>query len=294
MLAAFEAELAASGFSENSRLAYITDVRLLLDFLGEGFAPESVTQASLYAYFNRRLSAPKPLSMRSARRALSSIARFCEFLEGRGMLRDNPARIVELGRVRTQPPVILTPEEVDALLAAAQGNTPEAARDKALVELLYSTGLRIHEALKLTVAEVHPCTRTLLVRGKGGKERQVIFGERAERALTDYLRVRPALLENVQTDPPQLFITKGGKPLTRRAVGRILQKLTEAAALIKPVSAHKLRHAFATHLLDGGADLRTVQALLGHASLETTNIYTKVSTRLLSEVYDKAHPRAKK
>jgi integrase/recombinase XerD len=294
VLAAFDAELAASGLSENSRAAYITDVRLLLDFLGEGFAPESVSQASLYTYFNHRLSAPKPLSMRSARRVLSSLSRFCEFLEERGMIQGNPARTVELGQVRVQPPVILTPEEVDALIAAAQGNTPEAARDRALVELLYSTGMRISEAVSLTAAEVHPGTRMLTVRGKGGKERNVIFGERAECALNDYLRVRPALLQGAQPGPPQLFLGKGGKPLSRHAAHRILHKLTEAAALIKPVSAHKLRHAFATHLLDGGADLRTVQALLGHASLETTNIYTKVSTRLLSEVYDKTHPRAKK
>lgn len=294
MLRAFDEELAASGLSDNSRLAYITDVRSLLDFLGECFAPEAITQASLYEYFNRRLSAEKPLAMRSARRVLSSIRRFCAFLNGRGMAKDNPAVMVELGRVRVQPPVILTPEEVDALIAAAKGNTPVAARDRALVELLYSTGLRISEALSLKVVDVSPQSRTLLVRGKGGKERQTIFGARAEAALNEYVRARFTLISDGAPDPGAFFLGNKGKALTARAAHRILHKLTEAAALIKPVSAHKLRHAFATHLLDGGADLRTVQALLGHASLETTNIYTKVSTRLLSEVYDKTHPRAKK
>jgi len=294
VLRAFDEELAASGLSDNSRLAYITDVRSLLDFLGECFAPEAITQASLYEYFNRRLSAEKPLAMRSARRVLSSIRRFCAFLNGRGIAKDNPAVMVELGRVRVQPPVILTPEEVDALIAAAKGNTPVAARDRALVELLYSTGLRISEALSLKVVDVSPQSRTLLVRGKGGKERQTIFGARAEAALNEYVRARFTLISDGAPDPGAFFLGNKGKALTARAAHRILHKLTEAAALIKPVSAHKLRHAFATHLLDGGADLRTVQALLGHASLETTNIYTKVSTRLLSEVYDKTHPRAKK
>jgi site-specific recombinase XerD len=162
------------------------------------------------------------------------------------------------------------------------------------VELLYSTGVRIHEALALSVTELDLSGRTVRIRGKGGREREVIFGRRAVAALREYLRLRPGMFRRGAPSSEALFLNRRGKPLSRRAANRILARLTKKAALIKPVSAHKLRHAFATHLLDGGADLRTVQKLLGHAKLDTTNIYTRVSTRLLSQTYDSTHPRAKK
>ncbi|OGK08107.1 MAG: hypothetical protein A2Y63_02330 [Candidatus Riflebacteria bacterium RBG_13_59_9] len=189
---------------------------------------------------------------------------------------------------------MLTPEEIDALLAAAEGNRPMDARDRALVELLYSTGVRIHEALAIVVSELDLRSRALRICGKGGKERQVVFGARAAKALQEYLQLRPGLFPPGAPTLDALFLNRKGRLLSRHSANRILARLTKKAALIKPASAHKLRHAFATHLLDGGADLRTVQKLLGHAKLDTTNIYTQVSIRLLSQTYDSAHPRAKK
>jgi site-specific recombinase XerD len=294
-LKGFVDELAAEGRAENTRKAYESDVRKLLDFAGEDFAPRALTLETLYEFFNQRLDQRRDgVSMQTARRELTSICRFFEYLGDRGLAEGNPARQVELGRTQQQPPVVLAPEEVDALLAAAEGDRPVEARDRALVELLYSTGVRIHEALALSVTELDLSGRTVRIRGKGGREREVIFGRRAVAALREYLRLRPGMFRRGAPSSEALFLNRRGKPLSRRAANRILARLTKKAALIKPVSAHKLRHAFATHLLDGGADLRTVQKLLGHAKLDTTNIYTRVSTRLLSQTYDSTHPRAKK
>jgi len=295
LLGEFAQELAAQGLAENTREAYCRDVGLLLGFLGAGFAPAGLNEAALYAFFNQRLNEREAgVTMTTARRELAAISRFCSFLVDRGLLLSNPAQQIELGRTRRQPPVILSPAEVDALLAAAAGSRPLDARDRALVELLYSTGVRIHEALALTVGELNLASRTLRIRGKGGKERQVIFGRRAEAALREYVALRHGMFPPGAPPVDAFFLNRRGKPLSRRSANRILARLTRKAALLKPVSAHKLRHAFATHLLDGGADLRTVQKLLGHAKLDTTNIYTQVSLRLLTQTYDEAHPRAKK
>ena len=294
-LRGFVEELASEGLAELTRAAYATDVRQLLEFVGGDFEPQALTQETLYEFFNRRLDERKDgVSMRTARRQLSSISRFFEYLTDHGLAESNPAKQVELGRAHRQPPVVLTPEEVDALLTAAEGNRPIDARDRALVELLYSTGVRIHEALALTVNEIDLSGRVLRVRGKGGKEREVVFGDRAGKTLREYMDLRPGMFPRGAHVTDEFFLNRKGKALSRRSANRILARLTKKAALLKPVSAHKLRHAFATHLLDGGADLRTVQKLLGHARLDTTNIYTQVSTRLLSQTYDAAHPRAKK
>jgi len=294
-LLGFAEELASEGLAELTRAAYMADVRQFLDFVGGDFEPQALTQEALYEFFNQRLDQRKDgVSMRTARRQLSSISRFFEYLANRELAKENPAKHVELGRTYRQPPVVLTPEEVDALIAAAEGSRPIDARDRALAELLYSTGVRIHEALALTVSEIDLSGRVLRVRGKGGKEREVIFGDRAEKTLREYLNLRPGMFPRGSHITGDLFLNRNGRPLSRRSANRILARLTKKAALLKPVSAHKLRHAFATHLLDGGADLRTVQKLLGHARLDTTNIYTHVSTRLLSQTYDAAHPRAKK
>ena len=294
-LLGFVEELASEGLAELTRTAYTTDVRQLLDFVGGDFEPQALTQEILYEFFNQRLDERKDgVSMRTARRQLSSISRFFEYLTDRGLVKDNPVKHVELGRAYRQPPVVLTPEEVDALIAAAEGSRPMDARDRALVELLYSTGVRIHEALALTASEIDLSGRVLRVRGKGGKEREVVFGDRAAKTLQEYFDLRLGMFPRGVPITDELFLNRNGRPLSRRSANRILARLTKKAALLKPVSAHKLRHAFATHLLDGGADLRTVQKLLGHARLDTTNIYTQVSTRLLSQTYDTTHPRAKK
>lgn len=291
-LAGFAQELAAAGLAVNTQSAYLTDVRLLLDFAGEAAA---LDEEKLYAFFNQRLDPAKDgVTMRTARRQLTSITAFCRYLVEHGVLDKNPALSVELGKFAAPPPVVLTPEEVNALLSAASGEGAEAARNRALIELLYSTGMRINEALTLKLDDFQPDRRTLAVKGKGGRTREVIFGRRAADAMREYLRLRPLLAPKRGVTPEELFLSAQGKPWKRQGVDSMLKKLALKAGLLKPVSAHKLRHAFATHMLDGGADLRSIQQLLGHASLDTTNVYTRVSTRLLSETYDKTHPRGVK
>jgi site-specific recombinase XerD len=292
VLAGYARELAAAGLVLGTQTGYVSDVKLLLRFAGEASA---LDEAKLYAFFNHQLDPAKVgVTMRTARRQLTAITSFCRYLVEQGVLASNPALAVELGKFVAQPPVVLTPEEVDALVQAAAGEGAVAARDRALVELLYSTGMRINELLTLRLADYRPDRRKLTVKGKRGRMREVIFGRPAEDAMREYLRLRGELAPKKGAMPEELFVSTRGQPWTRQGVSDTLKKLALKAGLLKPVSAHKLRHAFATHMLDGGADLRSIQQLLGHASLDTTNVYTRVSTRLLSETYDKAHPRAQK
>jgi len=214
-LLGFVEELASEGLAEHTRAAYATDVRQLLDFVGDDFEPQALTQETLYEFFNQRLDDRKDgVSMRTARRQLSSISRFFEYLTDRGLIKDNPAKHVELGRAYRQPPVVLTPEEVDALIAAAEGNRPMDARDRALVELLYSTGVRIHEALALKASEIDLSGCGLRVRGKGGTEREVVFGDRAAKTLREYLGLRPCMFPRGVPITDELFLNRNGGPLS--------------------------------------------------------------------------------
>ncbi|AII10201.1 site-specific tyrosine recombinase XerD [Rhodococcus opacus] len=236
-----------------------------------------------------------PLAASSAARALIAVRGFHRFAAAEGMTAVDVAREVRPPSPAKRLPKSLPVNEVLALLEAVGGSGPadgpRAVRDRALLELLYSTGARISEAVGLDVDDVDTETRSVLLRGKGGKQRVVPVGRPAVESLDAYLiRGRPALASR---GTPALFLNVRGGRLSRQSAWTVLQTAADAAGISSAVSPHTLRHSFATHLLDGGADVRVVQELLGHASVTTTQIYTLVTVGALREVWAGAHPRAR-
>lgn len=234
-----------------------------------------------------------PLSTSSAARALIAVRGLHRFAVHDGVIAEDPARGVRPPNPPRRLPKAISVDDVERLLAAASSaEGPLPARDRALLELLYGSGARISEAVGLAVDDVDREAETVTLRGKGAKTRLVPLGSFASRALDDYLvRGRPALAA-AGTGTPLLFLNARGGPLSRQSAWTILRTTAERAGLTTAISPHTLRHSFATHLLDGGADVRVVQELLGHASVTTTQVYTLVTVERLREVYATAHPRA--
>jgi integrase/recombinase XerD len=231
------------------------------------------------------------LSPATVARRLAAARTFYRHLMLLGVRTDNPAAAVELPRRRRRLPRTLSPAEVERLIAGAQGVSPRALRDRALVELLYGAGLRVSEAVGLDLGRVDLEERLVRPLGKGSKERLVPLGREAVEALRRYLaRGRPFLDRRRR---PELFLNAQGGPLTRAGAFLVLRRLAERAGLEpERIHPHLLRHSFATHLLEGGADLRSVQEMLGHADLATTELYTHVSDRRRRDAYFQAHPHA--
>jgi len=229
----------------------------------------------------------------SITRRISELRSFCRYLVREGMLDRNPIRAISSPKVPKRLPNYLDLYEVEALLAAPDAMDPQGQRDLAILEVLYASGLRVSELVGLNLRNVDLQHGELRVWGKGAKERVALLGEPACRALRRYIREgRPELIKgNRETNA--LFLNRLGSRLSTRSVNNILDRYAKLAGLERRVTPHVMRHTFATHLLDGGADLRTVQELLGHADLSTTQIYTHVSQARAKEVYRKAHPRAR-
>jgi integrase/recombinase XerD len=226
----------------------------------------------------------------SIARRLAAVRGWTGFLLREGVLADDPALDLTAARRPRHLPDILTVDEVERLLAQPRGDGPQVLRDRAILELLYAAGLRVGELVALDVADIHLSVEYVRCVGKGSKERIVPIGSAAVRALQRYLaQARPALAGRRQT--AALFVNRRGGRLTRQSVWSLLRRCARAAAIRKPIHPHTLRHSFATHLLDGGADLRAVQEMLGHASVVTTQIYTHLTRSRLREVYRRAHPR---
>jgi integrase/recombinase XerD len=241
---------------------------------------------------------PAPLSAASAARAASAVRGLHRFAVREGLTTDDPTVDVKPPRPPRRLPKALDVDQVERLLAAAGGDDPRGLRDRALLETLYGTGARISEAVGLAIDDLDLDERSAVVlRGKGGRTRLVPLGGYARRALDAYLvRGRPALLLS-GCGSPAVFLNRRGAPLSRQSAWTVLRRAAEVAGLPvdgpRAVSPHTLRHSFATHLLDGGADIRVVQELLGHASVTTTQVYTLVTVDRLREVYALAHPRAR-
>ncbi|BBY08636.1 site-specific tyrosine recombinase XerD [Mycobacterium noviomagense] len=238
-----------------------------------------------------------PLSAVSAARALIAVRGLHRFAAAEGLTDVDVAREVKPPTSGRRLPKSLTVDEVLALLAAAGGDSPSdgplTLRNRALLEFLYSTGARISEAVGLDVDDIDVQARSVLLRGKGGKQRLVPVGRPAVEALQAYLvRGRPELARRGRGTPSMFLNARGGR-LSRQSAWQVLQDAAERAGITSKVSPHMLRHSFATHLLDGGADVRVVQELLGHASVTTTQIYTLVTVHALREVWAGAHPRAR-
>lgn len=222
-------------------------------------------------------------------RKLACLRSFFKFLARENLLKVNPASGIQSPKREKRLPECLELKEVENLLEAPNGNSWEEKRDKAILETLYSSGIRVGELMGLNDDDLDLLSGQVKIRGKGKKERIVPIGSVAIKAVQNYLELRPKREAKTRG---ALFISRMGTRLTDRSVRRVINKYVRRIALGKEISPHTLRHSFATHLLDRGADLRSVQELLGHENLSTTQIYTHVSTKRLREAFDKAHPRA--
>jgi integrase/recombinase XerC len=231
----------------------------------------------------------------SIARKLAALRTFFQFLVREGVIELNPAKLVATPRKEKKLPVHLSIEDAVRFVETPDTETDFGKRDRAILELLYATGVRVSELVQLDLRDIDFKNKLLRVFGKRRKERIVPFGDPAARALQDYLGVRESFLMNApaaRRDAQPLVLNYQGTRMTSRSVGRLVEKYIRLCAGIHDISPHALRHSFATHLLDSGADLRDIQELLGHARLSTTQIYTHVSMEKLIEVYDKAHPKA--
>ena len=287
------------GLAANTLTSYRRDLRRYLEHLaGAGVTSlDGVTEATVTGFLTglREGGADHPaLSATSAARTLVAVRGFHKFCLGDGLATADPAAGVKPPTPAKRLPKALPLADVEAILEAAGAEeTVLAKRDRALLEVLYGTGARISEAVGLDVDDVDLTDRTVLLRGKGSKERLVPFGTYAAQAVEAYLvRARPELV-SATTPGGALFLNSRGGRLSRQSAWAVLTRAAERAGVTRDVSPHTLRHSFATHLLDGGADVRVVQELLGHASVTTTQIYTLVTVDNLREVFATAHPRAR-
>jgi integrase/recombinase XerD len=230
------------------------------------------------------------LSPRSLARLISCTRSFYRFLVLDGLVAKSPAANLSAPKIWFDLPKFLTESEVETLLAQPEEKNARGQRDKAMLELLYATGLRVSELVSLKLKDLNMEAGYVLCLGKGGKERIVPFGHSAEEALRRYLQ--EARLKLLKKDDPSLFLSSRGGPFTRQGFWKMLKKYGRQAGLEQKISPHVLRHSFATHLLERGADLRSVQLMLGHSQITTTQIYTHVSRKHLKEVYQKYHPRS--
>ncbi|SES00973.1 integrase/recombinase XerD [Pedococcus cremeus] len=287
------------GVSANTLASYRRDLARYTAYLGErGVSdPASVTEAHVSDFLAtlREGSADHPpLAASSAARTLVAVRGFHRFLVLEGDTTQDPAGAVSPPRPPARLPKAISIEAVERLLAAASvGDTPASLRDRALLEVLYGAGARISEAVGLDVDDVDTAEGVVRLFGKGGKERVVPLGSYAAEALSAYLvRARPVLAAKGK-GTPAIFLNQRGGRLSRQSAWTTLRAAADRAGLSGHLSPHTLRHSFATHLLDGGADVRVVQELLGHASVTTTQIYTMVTVQRLREVYAQSHPRAR-
>jgi integrase/recombinase XerD len=287
------------GSSANTLLSYRRDLRRYLDYLAElGVGSLDQVQSAQVSAFLAALregdDRHPPLSAASSARALVAVRGLHKFAYSDGQAPTDVAREIKPPTPPRRLPKAISVEDVERLLDAADfDQTPLSVRDRALLEVLYGTGARISEAVGLDVDDLDLAERTVLLRGKGGKQRLVPLGTFAAKALTAYLvRVRPELAARGR-GTPKVFLNARGGPLSRQSAWTVLRSCSDKAGLAADVSPHTLRHSFATHLMEGGADVRVVQELLGHASVTTTQIYTLVTVDQLREIYATAHPRAR-
>ncbi len=295
-LGSFDRALNARGMAEKTRRAYGLDVGELAYWAhGSGVPPEAVGHRVLRRYA-AHLAAPvreggRALSRPTVARKLAAIRSFYGHMVEHGVLDQNPADLVPSPRRPRGLPKAMRSDQIAQLLDRIPARTPLEIRDRALFELAYSCGLRCEEIVNLDLGSVDFDSEELRVLGKGSKTRLVPVGEPAQHALERYLATaRPPLVQD--GSEPALFLSKSGKRLSASDVRRRLNLWMRTASLAGGISPHVLRHSFATHLLEGGADLRTIQELLGHASLSTTQLYTRVESGRLRSQYARSHPRA--
>jgi integrase/recombinase XerD len=277
------------GLSANTLGAYRADLMTLWRGLSEqDVRMQDAEKSDLLAFIARRVeSGAKP---RSTARQLSSFRRFFRYIMREGLRDTDPTADIEMPRIGRSLPKTLTEDEVDSLLHAPAHEEPLGHRDRAMLELLYATGLRVSELINLKQSQVNFNQGVIRIVGKGDRERLIPLGDEAQRWLREFIDgPRMEILLERQTD--YLFPTRRGDRMTRQAFWHIIKRYAQKAGIAKKLSPHSLRHAFATHLLNRGADLRVVQLLLGHSDLSTTQIYTHVARERLKELHGRHHPR---
>ncbi|SFK26622.1 tyrosine recombinase XerC subunit [Halobacillus dabanensis] len=273
---------------------YSRDLDEFIAFLsGEGVTIESCEYSVVRVFLSKQHEAN--YSRRTVSRKISSLRSFFRFLEREDVMKHNPFVNVTLPKEDSPIPDFFYEEEMEKLFTVSDLNTTLGQRNQALIELLYGTGVRVSECVKMEVGDIDFGLNTVLVHGKGRKDRYVPMGQFASNALTAYINQGRMELASKKTETSQqLFLNAKGGPLTADGIRLILKKLVEKASLTIDIHPHKLRHSFATHLLNEGADLRAVQELLGHEHLSSTQIYTHVTKDRLRNVYMNSHPRANK
>ena len=278
------------GLAKNTIEAYSRDLSGLCEFL----IAQGVNSWSDVQPFHLRAYLPwlrkRGLSSSSITRHVVTLRRLCRFLQTEGVLSDGTVPSLYQRTAPRKLPQPLSPEDIRNLLNRPDASALLGRRDRAMLELLYATGLRVSELVSLQHQQIDLQGDYLVVKGKGSKVRAVPFGKWAREKLLDYLKeARPRLLKGRSSS--YLFVTRSGKPLTRQAFWKLVHHYARAAGVEKRVTPHSFRHSFATHLLEGGADLRSVQTMLGHADISTTQIYTHVNGARLKEVHQRYHPR---
>lgn len=278
-------------FSPNTVQAYRGDVAKFVEAAGlrDGERLASVSKKDIIIYIS--LLRKKGFSTLSARRALSSLRHFFKYILAEGIVDIDPAEEVESPKGGRKLPIYMAVEEVDRLLIQPDKTKVTGLRDAAMIELLYATGLRVSELINLRLHDINLEVGFLIASGKGSKQRIVPIGEKSRATLVEYLKgARGKLARNRLTH--YLFLNRSGRKLSRQFFWKTLKKYALAAGLKVKISPHTLRHSFATHMLSGGADLRSLQMMLGHSDISTTQIYTHVARERLKEIYDRFHPRA--
>lgn len=280
------------GLSANTRQAYERDLRLFCKTLGfkNSDALVNVSREQITGYMTQLKE--KGLAAATIARKLAAIKAFYRFMTAEGYMDANPAEVVEAGTKGIKLPHVLSEDEVVRLLNQPDITTAEGFRDRTMLEVLYATGMRVSELINLTLERVDLNMKYIIAFGKGSKERIVPLGSVAAEFLQQYLeKVRPKLT-HAGRNTNIVFLAFGGHELTRQRFWQIIRAYGRKANINKALTPHILRHSFATHLLDNGADLRSVQELLGHSDISTTQIYTHLTNKRLRDIYAKAHPRA--
>jgi len=282
--------LIEKGLSKKTIESYSSDLTRYLKFL-KTRKIRTISNADTPAILKHLISLRNSgLGARSRARHLVTIRGFYKFLIEEKVIDNDPTRVIDLPKSGLRLPDVLSIEEVNRLLNTPDINKPKGARDAAMIELLYAAGLRVSELINLKLQDVNLEACFVRVFGKGSKERVVPIGLYAKEKIDYYIKTfRPKLLKNVAS--PYLFAARAGKPMTRQGFWKLIKKYGQKAGIVRKIKPHSLRHSFASHLLEGGADLRSVQIMLGHVDISTTQIYTHVAREHLKKIHEKFHPR---
>lgn len=279
--------------SENTLQSYERDIKDYTQNIFETQQLETFDQIERFDILQHLQALKnKGISARTISRHISSIRSFHQFLLREKRCNNDPTVHIDMPKIEQKLPKVLSIEEIDRLIATPNISKPQGVRDRAMLELLYATGMRVSECISLNLEDIHLTMGFVRVFGKGGKERIIPLGSSAIEACTNYLNTARFQLENPKLRTEALFINQRGKRLTRQGCWKLMKGYAQKAGIEKELTPHILRHSFATHLIENGADLRAVQEMLGHADIATTQIYTHISKTRLSEVYKQFHPRA--